>query len=229
MTKKDFAESAQWLDRAREFLRMHDRVKLSNDNKELLIAIEHLLVRALTKVSGDESKQKAKNILAELESSHDGGLATLLLKLDLCQTDDGVPCEEVYSVLLRVVHTVHMTESTFKTIIHHVHSLRSRNSKLAHAVLKDFILSRLLGNENLEHMEKALVTMVWNLTTSVDFAEHDHTMLHFLNDLEGNMATPIRAPATHAAQMVRYLFGVHVRFPLHSGMINDSAVIVEVY
>ena len=201
--KKDFVESIQWLDKAQDILRMHDQNKLSNDSEELLIAIDHLLVRALIRVPDEEAKQKASNIVVELECGHGDRLAVLMLKLELFQTDLNVPSEGFYDVLIRVVHTVHVTESTFKIIMYHVHSLRSRNPQLAHSVLKDFLLSRLLDIENLEYMEKTLITMVWNLTTSVGLTEYDHTMSHILDNLKSKMVTSLSASATHAAQMVR--------------------------
>ena len=203
ITKNDFPESVQWLEKAQDVLRIHDKDKLSHDSEELLVAIDHLLVRALMKLTGEEAKQKALSIVAELECGHGDRLAVLMLKLDLFQTDLNLPSEEVYDILKRIVHTVHVTESTFKTIMHHVHSLRSRNPQLAHSVLKDFLSSRLLDVENQEYMEKALVTMVWNLTSSAGLTDYDHTTLHILDGLKSKVVTTLSAPATHAVQMVR--------------------------
>ena len=200
--KANHVEAVQWLERARDVLASQALEDLSNDGRELRIAILHLLIRGLMRLPGTDAKKKAWNIIADLDTSDSDRLAVLILKLDLFATDPSVPTEGLCDILLRIIRIVHVTESTFKTILHYVHNLRPRSSHLTHVILEAFLLERLLNAERAEWAEKVLVTAVWNLTTTADLADYITTLQRLFDALRNQGKVSISPSATHAAQMV---------------------------
>lgn len=195
-------EAVRWLERAQDVLASQALEDLSNDGRELRIAILHLLIRGLMRLPGNDAKIKARNIIADLDISDSDRLAVLILKLDLFTTDSSVPTEDLCDILLRIVRMVHVTESTFKTILHYVHNLRPRSSHLTHIILEAFLLERLLGADRMEWVEKVMVTAIWNLTTTADLGDHMRTLQQLLDALQNQGRVSIGPSATHAAQMV---------------------------
>ena len=200
--KSSHVEAVRWLERAQDVLASRAPEDLSTDGRELRITILHRLVRGLMRLPGHDARRKALNITADLDTSDGDRLAVLVLKLDLFATDLSVPTEDFCDILLRIVRIVHVTESTFKTILHYVHSLRPRSSHLTHVVLEAFLLERLLSGQRAEWVEKVLVTAIWNLTTTADVGDHVATLQHLLDALRDQGGVSIGPSATHAAQMV---------------------------
>lgn len=195
-------EAVRWLERAQDVLASQPLEDLSNDGRELRIAILHLLTRGLMRLPGTDAKKKAWDTIADLDTRDSDRLAVLILKLDLFTTDPSVPTEDLCDILLRIVRIVHVTESTFKTILHYVHNLKTRSSHLTHVILEAFLLQRLLSAERVEWAEKALVTAVWNLTTTADLGDHIRTLEQLFDTLRNQDRVSIGPSATHAAQMV---------------------------
>lgn len=177
---------------------------LSSDAGELQLSIMHLLVRALTKLPGEESAGKAWNIMSELEADSANRLPVLLLKLDLYALDQTSSAQDYCDVLSRILRTIHLTDINLKTTLHHVHKLRLRSPRMAHTSLECLLSERLAGAEEPAWMERTLITMIWNCTSSTDFTDADAQALirdvlekHFTHTRQ-----EIGPSATHAAQIV---------------------------
>lgn len=200
--KSLYTEGVRWLEKAYDVLAGQSVEVLSSDAGELQASIMHLLVRALIKVPGEGNWSKAWNIMGELEIDSGNRLAVLLLKLDLYAIDPSASAQEYCGVLQRISRTVHLTDPNMKTIIHHVHKIRLRNPRMAHATLETLLFERLIHAEEPAWMEKTLVTMIWNCTTATDLTDALDLLRNVLDTLFAKTGRAIQPSATHAAQIV---------------------------
>jgi hypothetical protein len=121
------------------------------------------------------------------------------------------------SVLLRMIRTIVLNDTNFKTIIHHVHRLKEhkyaktlrhryyahRNSNVkAGKILDNLIDIRLFREENRAWVEKAVVTRIWIATTNMSADDILEQLQELLDLVSQNSKNPLSAPATHAAQTV---------------------------
>lgn len=194
--------AAQWLERAYDILMSRDLEELSSDAGDLQTAIMHALARALMKVPGDEARSKAWNIANDLDSGPSDKLAVLILKLDLFENEPGTDLQDYCNILLRIIRMIHISEATFKTVLYYIHKLRSQTPTLTHIALQEFLQKRLIGAEKPEWLEKVLVTIVWNITTSTSIAAEAALLKQTLDSLSGRSSRSIGASATHAAQIL---------------------------
>ncbi|MCJ1250157.1 hypothetical protein MMC30_007383 [Trapelia coarctata] len=201
-SKVSYEAAAKWLERAYDALMSRDLDELSSDAGDLQTAIMHALARALMKIPGDEARTKAWNIANDLDSGASDRLAVLILKLDLFDTEAGADSQEYCNILFRIIRMIHVTETTFKTVLHYIHKLRSQSHNLAHTVLDEFLLKRLIGIEKPEWLDKILVTIVWNITTSANVAAETALLKQTLDSLSARSSHPTGPSATHAAQIL---------------------------
>ena len=202
MMKAHHADAARWLEKALNMLNNQSLESLSNDSGELEIAILYLFARALLELPGVEAGEKVRNIVNDLTTRYGDKLAILLLRLDLFAIEPNSSNEDYYDILLRIVRTFHVTESALKTVMHHVHVLRCRSTHLAHEVLKVLLLERLSSTEQPSWVEKVLITIVWNSTTSVNSADHINPLQHLFQNLKNRDNITLGSSATYAAQVV---------------------------
>lgn len=196
------AEATKWLTRAHEVLSGRDLEELSSDASELQVSVMHSMVKALISLGGQEQIAKAWNILGELELGHGDRLAVLLLRLDLYSLDAVYPTQDYCDVLQRIIRTVHLTDSNVKTALHHIHKLRTRNARMAHMVLVTLAIERLVGVEEYQWLEKTLITIVWNCTSSAELTDTLGLLSDFLETLHSNIGRAMSPSATHAAQIL---------------------------
>ena len=194
--------AVKWLERAYDVLMSRDLDELSSDAGDLQIAIMHALARALMKIPGDEARSKAWNIANDLDSGPDDKLAVLILKLDLFESEAGFDAQEYCNILLRIIRIIHVTETTFKTVLHYIHKLKPQSSALTHTTLDEFLLKRLIGIEKPEWLEKVLVTIIWNITTSTSTTAETALLKQTLDSLSAQSSHLIGPSATHAAQIL---------------------------
>jgi tetratricopeptide (TPR) repeat protein len=194
--------AAQWLERAYDILVSRNSEELSSDAGDLQTAIMHTLARVLMKIPGDEARSRAWNIANDLDSGLSDKLAVLLLKLDLFENEPGTDLQDYCNILLRIIRMIHVTEATFKTVLHYIHKLRSQNPTSTHIALDEFLQKRLIGAEKPEWLEKVLVTIVWNITTSTSIAAGTSLLKQILDSLSDRSSHSIGASATHAAQIL---------------------------
>ena len=196
------AEAIKWLTKAYDAIVGQDLDELSSDAPELQVSIMHSMVKALMSLSGEENIAQAWNLVQELDIGYGDRLAVLLLKLDLYALDPAFPPQEYCDVLQKIVRTVHLTNTNVKTVLHHIHKLRARNARMAHTVLVFLAMERLLGAEDFEWLEKTLITIIWNCTTSAEFEDAFDLLTGFLDTLHAEIGKAISPSATHAAQIV---------------------------
>ena len=201
--KAKWAEAIHWLERAHNILLGQSQDLLSRDAGELRISIMHSMARALLNLESDGSQEKTWNIVRELELDCGDRLVVLLLKLDIFATDASHSAQDYCDVLHKIVHTVHLTDTNVKTILHHVHKLRSRSQLMAHRVLVSLLSERLLGAEETKWIEKAFITIIWNCTNSTDFLDVLTSLSEVFDTLANGVAKTLSPNATHAAQIVR--------------------------
>ena len=214
--KASYAHAVQWLEKAYDVLTGKNLQPLSSDTRELQTCTMHLLVKALIKLPGEANRSKAWNIVSELEIDSGNRLAVLLLKLDLYAIDPSSSVQDYCNVLQRISRTVHLTESNLKTTLHHVHKLRLRNPLMAHMSLETLLSERLIDAEEPAWMEKALITMIWNCTTSIAITDGLELLRNILDSLFSNSGKAISPSATHAAHIVCVSTCSQWRYVLHS-------------
>ncbi len=215
--KSQDSEALRWLEKAHDVLTPQSLEQLSIDAGDLLLSIMHGMIKALMKMGGEGNNIRAWNIVGELEVMFGDRLAVLLLKLELYDTDPTSPPHEYCDVLHKIVRSVHLTDSNVKTILHQVHKLRLRNARLAHALLSTLITERLLGAEETVWLEKALVTVIWNCTTSTDLIDALELLNSVIDTVADNSSRPMSPSATHAAHIVCDLSGT-MRYNKMSGI-----------
>lgn len=198
--KTQWAEAVHWLERAHNTLLGQSSDLLSSDAGELRISIMHSMARALLNLKSGDSRDKAWNIVRELELDCGDRLVVLLLKLDTLATDASHSAQDYREVLTKIVRTVHLTDTNVKTILHHVHKLRSRSPLMAHHVLVTLLSERLLGAEETKWIEKALITIIWNCTNSTDILDVLNSLTEVFDTLADGAAKALTPHATHAAQ-----------------------------
>lgn len=162
----------------------------------------HVMARAFLNSEKQDGRSKSWNIIQELDIDYGERLAVLLLKLDHFATDPTHSPQDYSDTLGKIIRTVHLTDINVKTILHHVHGLSSRSSPMAHAVLVTFLSGRLLGAEQPKWLEKALVTMIWNCTTSKGGLDLVSSFAELFDNLIAASSVPLSPSATHAAQIL---------------------------
>ena len=163
----------------------------------------HALVKALVDTDGEDNRKKAWNVIHELDVAHGDRLIVLLLKLDLYALDVTFSAQEFGDILHSIIRTVHLTDTNVKTALHYVHILRTRNSSMAHTVLVSLATERLIDAEESAWLEKTLITITWNCTTSMDLTNSHELLEDVLNTVLADTGRAISQSATHAAQVVR--------------------------
>ena len=199
---KHSAEALKWLSKAHDMILSQDLDRLSSDANELQVAVMHATVKALIDEDSEENRRKAWNIIEELDIAHGDRLAVLLLKLDLYALDDVFSPQYFGDVLQKIVRTIHLTDTNVKTALHYVHTLRSRNPRTAHTVLVSLATERLLGAEDFAWLEKTLMTIIWNCTTSTELKDGHDLLNNVLDTLLADTGRTMSQSATHAAQVV---------------------------
>ena len=200
--RKHREEAIKWLTKAHDVIVSQDINTLSSDAGELQVAIMHAMVKALMDKDGEESRRKAWNIIQELDIAHGDRLAVLLLKLDLHALDPAFPPQDFGDVLHKIVRTVHLTETNIKTALHYVHKLRSKSPSIAHTVLVSLATERLIGTDEYTWLEKTLMTITWNCTTSTNLTDGHDLLNDVFNTVLADTGRAMSQSATHAAQVV---------------------------
>ena len=200
--KTNWAEAVEWLERAHDILLSQNQDLLSSDAGELRISVMHGVARALLNLKSDGSGEKAGRIVRELELDCGDRLIVLLLKLDMFAADASHSAQDYCDILHKTVCTVHLTDTNVKTILHHVHKLRSRSPLMVHRVLVTLLCERLLGTEEIKWTEKALITIIWNCTNSIVFLDALTSLKEVFDALANGADKALSPHATHAAQIV---------------------------
>ena len=197
--------AVDWLERARDILQGQRPGDTDSGADDLQSVVSQNLVRALMHLPSEDAKSKALKISEDLCMTSNDKLASLLLRLDLLKYDPSLMSKEYLDTLLQFVHTIPLNESVLKTFLQYFHKLRSWNAMLAHTLL-EVILQKLLKSttrESLAFVERILITMIWNMTTSADFTNAVQLLERLLTVLNDLLCHPIAVDGSYAAQVVR--------------------------
>ncbi|KAL8848508.1 MAG: hypothetical protein Q9221_006467 [Calogaya cf. arnoldii] len=201
LSKECYQSALQWLDRAHDILASQNPEDLSDDASELRSCVMHTTIRVLLKARDEDSISRAWNICHELEGETKNKVFLSLLKLELLGVDQSA-AQGYYEVLDGVVRHIHLSDVNLATILHHVHELRRRNARLAHAILVTLLSERVLLMDETAWVEKTLVTIVWNYTTSPDLGAVTDAFEELLDTIVAKTDSALSTSATHAAQIL---------------------------
>ncbi|KAL8702017.1 MAG: hypothetical protein Q9224_000217 [Gallowayella concinna] len=200
--RKQLDKSAlQWLDRAYDTLAGQDTAERAFDVTELRCCIMHSTVHILLKDRCEENFSRAWDIIHELEGATKNVVVVWLLKLEIHSIDQSA-AHDYYEILIQIVRQIHLSDANMATIFHYVHELRKQSPRLAHTVLVTFISERLLAMEEIAWVEKTLITIVWNCTTSQDLEDTTGPLEELLDTVAAKTLSALGTSATHAAQIV---------------------------
>ncbi len=201
MTKGCHKSALQWLDRAHDILASQNPEDLSTEASEVRSCIMHTTIRVLLKARDEESISRAWNICHEIEGETKNKVIFWLLKLELLAIDQSA-AQDYYEVLNGVVRHIHLSDANLAMILHHVHELRRRNARLAHAVLVVLLSERVLVMDEMAWVERTLITIVWNCTTSPELGAMTDALDELLGIVVAKTDSALSTAATHAAQIV---------------------------
>ncbi|KAL9030876.1 MAG: hypothetical protein Q9196_001049 [Gyalolechia fulgens] len=200
-TKQSYSAAIQWLERAHGTLISQTPEDLSTDASALRGCIVHTLVHALLKQRCEENNLRAWNIIRELERETENPITVSLLKLQVL-TGDQSSAQDYHDVLVRVIRQIHLSDLNVKTILHHVHELRRRSARLAHSALAALLSERLLAINEIAWVERTLITILWNCTTSTDLGDMTDQLKELLSQVASGTHSTLTTSATHAAQIL---------------------------
>ncbi|KAL6717482.1 sporulation-specific protein 22 [Lecanora helva] len=198
----NWTEAIFWLGKAHDAITGQEMHSMSPDAEELKIAILHGLARAFVDQGTEESREKAWDLIHNLDVECGNRLAVSILKLDALALDPEYHPQDYSQVLLSIVNTAHLTDTNIKTVLNHTHKLRARSPSLAHTILSTLLLQRLLGAEKPKWVEKVLVTIIWNYTSSTDLPDPLSSIGELLDTLVTLSVRTLSPSATHATQIL---------------------------
>ncbi|CAO1604557.1 hypothetical protein XANCAGTX0491_008108 [Xanthoria calcicola] len=201
MTKGCYESALQWLDRAHDILASQNPEDLSIEASEVRSCVMHTTIRVLLKARDEDSISRAWNICHEIEGETKNKVILWLLKLELLAVDQSA-AQDYYEVLDGVVRHIHLSDANLATILHHVHELRRRNARLAHAVLVVLLSERVLVMDEMAWVERTLITIVWNCTTSPELGAMTDALDELLGIVVAKTDSALSTAATHAAQIL---------------------------
>ncbi|KAF2036041.1 SPO22-domain-containing protein [Setomelanomma holmii] len=200
LTKRNYEVAIRWSDRAYDLLGDHDMESLSPEASELRLSTMHNIVQAHMKVDTTDARDRAWQMIKLMETDYTDKMVVALLKIELLSKAPTLDTDEYYTVLLRMVRTIVLNDTNFKTIMHHIHKLKEHSNASACKILDDLIDIRLFREENQVWIEKAVIMRIWIGTTSAMSENVLDQTQELLDTVSQNSKAPQSAPATHAAQ-----------------------------
>ncbi|KAF2143242.1 uncharacterized protein K452DRAFT_167927 [Aplosporella prunicola CBS 121167] len=200
LNKHRHEDAVKWLDRAYSVIGERDMEELGNDAVELRQSTMHHLIRALLRQDDHDAKEKAKVLLDLLALDHGDKMVVSLLQLEQLSAEPKPDPGQYYGAVERMMRSIHLTETNFKTIMHHVHKLKNLSPELAAKALDNFLDLRLFENRNSEWIEKVTVTHVWVSIANWDGDQSPEPLRELLDTVQQNMHGAFSVAATHAAQ-----------------------------
>ncbi|KAF1916890.1 meiosis protein SPO22/ZIP4 like-domain-containing protein [Ampelomyces quisqualis] len=202
LTKRNYEVAVRWLERAYEALGEQDMALLSSAAGELRLSTMQNTVQAHLRMNTAEARDKAWHMVKLMETDYADKMVVSLLKIELLSAAETFDSSEFYQVLLRMIRTIVLNDTNFRTIIHHVHRLKEHSNFKAGKILDNLIDIRLFREENQAWVEKAVVTRIWIATTNMSADDVREQLQELLDIVLQNAKSPLSAPATHAAQIL---------------------------
>ncbi|QDS73641.1 hypothetical protein FKW77_002299 [Venturia effusa] len=198
--KKQYETALLWLGRAYDVLSEQEQELLSDNARELRLAIMQLLTKALMLTRTPESLEKAKVMLDFIDMDYSDKMVTSLLRLELLSCDPQPDAEQYYKTLSKMLRSVPLTRPNFKTIMHHIHKMKKLDLSLAAKTLEDFLYVRLYDSDKEEYTEKAAMMWIWIITQEPQLDVQSKLLASALSHIYDGTQKPFSPPATHAAQ-----------------------------
>ncbi|KAF2839609.1 SPO22-domain-containing protein [Patellaria atrata CBS 101060] len=196
---EQYEMAVKWLERAYDTLEDQDIETLSGDASELRLSIMHGLVKAFLGMKTDDARIRAWDITTLLDADFSDKMIVSLLKLELLSEDPHSDHEQYFTVLQRMGRSIVLNDANFKTIMHHIHKLKSKSPELACKILDNLISSRLYSADNLGWIEKAIITHIWILSSLPETTTILESLSNLLDSVSENVKDQLPGPATHAA------------------------------
>ncbi|KAF2190807.1 SPO22-domain-containing protein [Zopfia rhizophila CBS 207.26] len=198
--KRNYELAVRWLERAHDVLGEQGLENLSPDAGELRLSIMQSLVQAYMKLKSTEAQRRAWDLVNLLDTDYGEKMVVQLLKLELLSESDTIDSSRYYTVLLRLIRSVVLTDTNFRTIIHYIHKIKDHSNVTARRSLDDLIELRLLSDQNQDWIEKAVITRIWVGTTGSSSEQSNEPLQELFENISRKTKHPLSAPATHAAQ-----------------------------
>ncbi|KAF2258604.1 SPO22-domain-containing protein [Lojkania enalia] len=200
LRKQSYELAVRWLQRAYDVLGEQELELLSSEASELRQSTMQSLISAYMKLKTEESQRKAWAMMSILDIDYSEKMSVSLLKLELLSSATHFDAGKYCTILLRMIHSVVMNETIFKTIMHHIHKLNAHSKVSACKILDDLIRLRLFREENQSWIEKALTTRLWVETTSQYPGNGPESLQELFDSIVMKTKNTLSPPATHAAQ-----------------------------
>lgn len=205
--KRNYRLAIEWLKRAYEIINSQDLELISAQGLENRLAICHTLVQSYLRIGTPETLTDAESLVTYVEAKIGDKPVVLHWRLELLQA---FPAEEFdvdkySSILRRMVRTFDPSDNNFNFLLHHIKELRDKNSRLAIALMDEFLTSRILGTDNIEWLNKALVTRVRMSTMEANQAEAQNSneaLNNLLDTISDGLPEPLTPDAAGAAHSV---------------------------
>ncbi|KAI0205435.1 SPO22-domain-containing protein [Astrocystis sublimbata] len=164
--KKNLALAGKWLERAYELINALELGQLSRDAIELRLAISQTLIQVYLEIGGPDYMSRAENHIAYVESELGDKLIVLLFRTELLlrSPNETFDSEAYADIIRRMMRSIDMTESSFNLLIHHIRKLDVRNRPAAISVLDDFFLPNILGSQQEQWIDKAIMLRTYIAT-----------------------------------------------------------------
>ena len=201
--KKNFEDAVQWLERGDDVMLKQSSDNLSDDAQELKATVRQTLTRALIGVGSPEAINNAWNLIADLETVYGDKLAILITKLDLLEASPEVASQDLCATLLKIIRTAHLTKATVETVLRYAHKLRLRSSTSTHVVLKTFLAERLTDAAEQDWIERVLVFIAWNVSTSNELSKDPSSLEEALDIVAAHSKQPLSSKAICSSQTVQ--------------------------
>jgi hypothetical protein len=198
--EKHFDIAVQWLGRGVDLFGYQQLELLSDTAPDLKLSTLNLLVKSLLARRTQEAIQRAHSLMDLLNAEFGDKMIVSLLSLEVMAAEAKPEPGIYHGVLLRLFRSVHLSRPNFKTIMHHLHRLRSIDPLEACQALDDFLTIRLFENEKEEYIERAGVMRIWITTSVADVGKIILSLTSFLDLLAKNIQAPLTAAATNAIQ-----------------------------
>ena len=200
LRKEEYESATHWLERSCDTLDSQPRERLGPDSSELHLSAMHDLARSLLGLGNATSIERASDLIALMESEFGNKLAIALLKLKLLLSKNPVPAEEYQRVVINIVNSIVLTESTFKTIMCQIQKLKNLNTSLACKTLDIFFSVRLYEAANMSWYETGLVTRIWLSSPDSTDLEQASLISAIQDEIHQSKNTVFGPEAAHAAQ-----------------------------
>lgn len=168
-------------------------------------------MKALLATASTEAKERATQLVSQLETSHGHSTRALipLMRLSVIFATAPIPKAEAETAITRMVRSSLMTESHFNNIVHSIHRLHKAGGN-ACAIIEELITSRLISEMGASQesddsvrdmLDKAVVMRIFFATSAPSTVQTAAASLRRLLDIvlqEGRRELTVKG--THAAQ-----------------------------